>query len=388
MPDPSTTGPNLGLPLDIPLHSDGWDVPYNNAMLLLDTLLGGKVLSVVTATPPGSPDDGDAYVIAASPTGAWSGKAKNLTVYHNSAWNFFPPKKGMRVLNLADSKFYYYNNSAAWAIEDNTGPAGPEPFDTLAVWVTSTVYTATAPASYVSHLGSSYVCLTSHTAGTFATDLGAGKWGLVAEVGSAGATGTNGTNGSAGATGLTGATGTAGSAGATGAVPFGTLAPWVTATAYSATAPASYVSINGSSYVCLTGHTSGTFATDLAAAKWGLVASAGLAYDLSLYVQGQPTATLHVYSLMMARAVTMPANLVGSYGFVATNPASTAAFDAKKNGTTCATASISTSGVFTFTTTGGTSVSFAAGDRLDIYAPGTADATLADIAVTLSLTRP
>ena len=41
--------------------------------------------------------------------------------------------------------------------------------------------------------------------------------------------------------------------------------PWVTATAYS---PSDIVQINGSSYICVTAHTSGTFATDYSAAKW------------------------------------------------------------------------------------------------------------------------
>lgn len=63
--------------------------------------------------------------------------------------------------------------------------------------------------------------------------------------------------------------------GPTGAVPWATTAAWVTATAYTATAPASTVTSGGSTYVCLIAHTSGTFATDLAAAKWLLVASKG-----------------------------------------------------------------------------------------------------------------
>ena len=47
---------------------------------------------------------------------------------------------------------------------------------------------------------------------------------------------------------------------------------WVTATAYVEDDGVSY---NGSSYICLVAHTSGTFATDLAAAKWELFAAKG-----------------------------------------------------------------------------------------------------------------
>lgn len=48
--------------------------------------------------------------------------------------------------------------------------------------------------------------------------------------------------------------------------------PWVTATAYALDA---LVSDSGNTYICVVAHTSGTFATDLAAAKWELVAQAG-----------------------------------------------------------------------------------------------------------------
>ena len=59
-------------------------------------------------------------------------------------------------------------------------------------WVTGTAYAVNDAASQG---GSSYICLTAHTAGTFATDLAAGKWQLVVAKGDAGAAGTNGTNG-------------------------------------------------------------------------------------------------------------------------------------------------------------------------------------------------
>ena len=51
---------------------------------------------------------------------------------------------------------------------------------------------------------------------------------------------------------------------------------WVSATAYMVDDTVSY---DGSSYICRTAHTSGVFATDLAAVKWALVASKGEAGD-------------------------------------------------------------------------------------------------------------
>jgi hypothetical protein len=50
---------------------------------------------------------------------------------------------------------------------------------------------------------------------------------------------------------------------------------WATATAYTAVAPRSVVVQAGESYVCLVSHTSGAFATDLAAGKWIKVAAKG-----------------------------------------------------------------------------------------------------------------
>lgn len=51
-------------------------------------------------------------------------------------------------------------------------------------WLTGTPY---APSDLVETGGSSYVCIVPHTSGTFATDLAAGKWQIMAEKGAAGA---------------------------------------------------------------------------------------------------------------------------------------------------------------------------------------------------------
>lgn len=53
-----------------------------------------SVLRADLSAPPGSPSGGDRYVVAASPTGAWSGHAKAIAVYGGGAWTFITPTKG------------------------------------------------------------------------------------------------------------------------------------------------------------------------------------------------------------------------------------------------------------------------------------------------------
>ncbi len=130
-------------------------------------------------------------------------------------------------------------------------------FGLPAAWSSSTAY---LPFDVVTLAGSSYVCI---LANTNQTPPNATYWNVLAEKGDAGAAGTNGTNGATGATGDTGP--------AAWAVP----AAWVTGHAYVAGPPASVVTQGGETYVCLVSHTAGTFATDLAAAKWIKVAQKG-----------------------------------------------------------------------------------------------------------------
>ena len=56
-------------------------------------------------------------------------------------------------------------------------------------WGTSTAYVT---SDIVATTGRSYICIVAHTSGTFATDLAAAKWELVADKGATGATGSGG----------------------------------------------------------------------------------------------------------------------------------------------------------------------------------------------------
>lgn len=105
------------------------------------------------------------------------------------------------------------------------------------------------------------------------------------------------------------------------------------------------------------------------------------AYDVTLTYPG-PIANLFTFPLItFPRAVNWAANLAGSTGAVGTNPTATATFNLAKNGSGIGTVVISTSGVFSFTTSSGSPVSFSTGDVLQIETPAT-DATLTSVTMT------
>jgi hypothetical protein len=116
-----TTTPRLGLPL----LSEGQVQPSAvdaTAKRILDLLVQAAVISI-TNTPPGSPVDGDAYIIGTSPTGAWAGRANNLVLRVGGGWFYEAPGTNdrFRVFNRADGKDYRWSGTA-WA--EVTGGGG------------------------------------------------------------------------------------------------------------------------------------------------------------------------------------------------------------------------------------------------------------------------
>lgn len=71
-------------------------VTHNEALRALDALVQLVVKDRDLATPPASPAEGDRYIVAASPTGLWSGRAADIAVWQDGAWDFHDPREGWR----------------------------------------------------------------------------------------------------------------------------------------------------------------------------------------------------------------------------------------------------------------------------------------------------
>jgi hypothetical protein len=76
------------------------------------------------------------------------------------------------------------SSASATAVAAAAAAAQYVPLDWEGAWLTATSYQIN---DAVKEGGSSYICIVAHTSGTFATDLAAAKWDLIAEKGAAGA---------------------------------------------------------------------------------------------------------------------------------------------------------------------------------------------------------
>lgn len=84
-----TTSAILGIPYIASQQSQP-DVTHNEAVSLLQIILAGGAIQIGLDTPPGSPAEGDVYVIGDSPTGVWAGRPNSIAGFFLSQWLFVP----------------------------------------------------------------------------------------------------------------------------------------------------------------------------------------------------------------------------------------------------------------------------------------------------------
>lgn len=99
----------------------------NQALDEIDAKFVPIVISMALATPPGSPANGDMYVVAASPTGAWAGWTGRVVRYRTTGayWQSYDQTEVALVLNQATGKLYAcdFSSPGGWSIVGATEPA-------------------------------------------------------------------------------------------------------------------------------------------------------------------------------------------------------------------------------------------------------------------------
>lgn len=121
-----TSGPNLGLAVNGALDEEHY-LPLMAQWRGIDGLIQCHVKDKDLTAPPGSPANGDMYIVGAAATGAWATHSGKLARYYtvgtgSPAWQFFTPKAGWQVRVedeiVSGVPALYTYSGAAWVKSD------------------------------------------------------------------------------------------------------------------------------------------------------------------------------------------------------------------------------------------------------------------------------
>jgi hypothetical protein len=130
------------------------------------------------ATPPGSPADGDCYLVAGSPTGAWTGHAGDIAFYLNTAWVFIEVIEGFTAWVNDENVLVGYDGSSWTTLGSPSGVYQPLDSDLTAI-----AGLTPSQGDVIYHNGTQWTRLAAGTSGQFLKTLGAGAnpaWDAVA----------------------------------------------------------------------------------------------------------------------------------------------------------------------------------------------------------------
>ena len=145
--------PNLQLPYLIAAQAQK-HVTHNEALRALDCLVQLSVLDQDLGTPPGSPGNGDRYIVAAAAAGAWTGKAARIAAWQDNAWAFYAPLTGWLAWVADEAKLVVYNGTG-WVV--SSAALNPTPLVGINATADSTNRLVIAsPASLFNHEGTDH----------------------------------------------------------------------------------------------------------------------------------------------------------------------------------------------------------------------------------------
>lgn len=89
------------------------EIMHNEALLLIDALLHGRVESADLSVPPGTPAVGQCWIVAGGAGGEWSGQDGAIALWSEGGWRFVPPRAGL-CMTVADRNHGFFHDGAEW----------------------------------------------------------------------------------------------------------------------------------------------------------------------------------------------------------------------------------------------------------------------------------
>lgn len=107
--------PNLVLPY-LAANQSQKHVTVNEALRRLDALVQVTVQSAALAAPPGSPVEGQRWIVAVAATGAWAGQSGKIAAWQDGAWVFYAPLDGWTAVDVSTDTLLVFNaGTGLWA---------------------------------------------------------------------------------------------------------------------------------------------------------------------------------------------------------------------------------------------------------------------------------
>lgn len=98
-------------------------VTVNEALKLLDAIVQAGVIDKDLTAPPGSPTDGDIYIVASGGTSAWVGHDDDIAIYQDGGWVFVTPLNGWLVWVEDEGAINVYSSGSWGALTLASGGA-------------------------------------------------------------------------------------------------------------------------------------------------------------------------------------------------------------------------------------------------------------------------
>ncbi len=114
--------PNLRLPYLMAAQAQK-HVTHNDALRALDAMVQVGVADRHLTSPPGSPANGDRYIVADGASGAWSGMSGRVAAFQDGAWEYYAPREGWLAW-VADEDLLYVYNGTGWVPTGGGGGGG------------------------------------------------------------------------------------------------------------------------------------------------------------------------------------------------------------------------------------------------------------------------
>lgn len=134
----TSNGPKIIEVVDYVTDGSTWGSEGRTFTRMWQALIQPNVINITTSSPPGSPVNGDTYLVASGGSGAWIGKDAHIAYYTTTndsgaaGWEFYAPSAGWVVNNQADKGYYRFNGTmwvgarqAAFCFEIDGGGSVP-----------------------------------------------------------------------------------------------------------------------------------------------------------------------------------------------------------------------------------------------------------------------